>query len=355
MPYFTNPVPNVVDVGAAGNSASLFYELDTFMAGWSSRAREACGALSSPIAPEGMDLVFSNPWNSSGLDYSKVDDTLPWTRDRMRTNGEFMTINGERQHYYSNDLSGSIFNPFTVNTQEQLVIRAIRNEYSLKPAINSSDFSPAPQNFISGNINTYGKQDFKFGLFELRCKLPKTCGSWPAFFLLDSDFSQSRPHEIDIMEYPIMCEAHESVNDRHMQLALHMTDDADSHWSVDGFGVNKFAQPSDRLIGPCNDMIQVHNSQVVTQSTGGRSIGPVTLLDKSAWHEQFHTFSILWRSDRLVWSIDGVPVASVCDPGMIPQEPMCAIVNLAVGGTYPGDAPMNFNDQLVIDSFRVWQ
>lgn len=348
--------PTAIDTNSQ-RKLDLVQEYEVFQSDWIARLKAACGVADAVTSVEGKSLVFDNPWSLSGLDVDQVTDTLPWSVDRMNSHNQFMTINKEAQHYYSKEFSPSLPSPFSVNEFSQLEISAfpVPSGVSLPSSINSSDQSQAINHFISGNLNTYGKRSFLYGYFEMRCKLPKTCGSWPAFFLLDANFSQIRPHEIDIFEYVISCVANPSLNDRHVQLALHMTDAANTTWSVDGYGIKKNGQDSDRILGVCNDLPEQYDTNIKLGANGSTAMGPVSLAGDSAWHDDFHTFALLWEKDRLVWLFDGVPVASLCESGMVPNEPMCLIANLAVGGTYPGDAPMNYKDKLVIDSLRVWQ
>ncbi len=59
-------------------------------------------------------------------------------------------------------------------------------------------------NYTSARINTRDKQSFKYGKIEARISLPKGRGTWPAFWMLGSNFPTARwplCGEIDIMEH----------------------------------------------------------------------------------------------------------------------------------------------------------
>jgi beta-glucanase (GH16 family) len=61
----------------------------------------------------------------------------------------------------------------------------------------------ASRNYTSGRIQTRNKQDFKYGRFEARIKLPSGDGVWPAFWMLPTDQVYGTwpfSGEIDIME-----------------------------------------------------------------------------------------------------------------------------------------------------------
>lgn len=61
--------------------------------------------------------------------------------------------------------------------------------------------------WYTGMMNTRGKQTFKYGYFEVRCKAPAATGLWSAFWLLSDTYEtiSNDGHggaEIDIMESP---------------------------------------------------------------------------------------------------------------------------------------------------------
>ncbi len=58
--------------------------------------------------------------------------------------------------------------------------------------------------YFSAKINTKLKKDIKYGTIEVRAKLPKGLGSWPAIWMLPTEWkygSWPRSGEIDIMEH----------------------------------------------------------------------------------------------------------------------------------------------------------
>ncbi|MDR2761152.1 MAG: glycoside hydrolase family 16 protein [Planctomycetaceae bacterium] len=74
----------------------------------------------------------------------------------------------------------------------KLILRGLRNEHL------PNDKSP----YLTGGIYTKGKVNFADGRIEIRAKLGKAKGAWPAFWLLPSDNTQwPRGGEVDIMEH----------------------------------------------------------------------------------------------------------------------------------------------------------
>ena len=154
--------------------------------------------------------------------------------------------------------------------------------------------------YTSGSITTFAKFHQTYGYFIMRAKLPAGKGLWPGFWLLQSNGQW--PPELDVME--------NLASDPH---TVFMT----NHWS---------------------------EGQSQTEFTGP---------DFSAG---YHTFALEWRPDVLIWYIDNIERRRYAGPG-IPQSPMYMLVNLAVGGRWPGAPDQNtlFPQSLDIDYVRAYQ
>jgi beta-glucanase (GH16 family) len=144
-----------------------------------------------------------------------------------------------------------------------------------------------------------------YGYFEFRAKFPKGKGFWPAFWLVPEDGAW--PPEIDVVEWL----GHE-VKTAHM--TLHFNDAAGKH-----------------------------------KKSGGEYVGP-------DFSRDFHTFAVDWRPGLLIWYIDGVERHRVTGP-TVPSQPMYLLVNLAVGGYWPGnpDANTPFPSRMEVDYVRVYK
>jgi len=160
------------------------------------------------------------------------------------------------------------------------------------------------QEYTSGAMTTFGKFSQQYGYFEVRCKLPKGKGFWPAFWLLPD--SNKWPPEIDIFE-----------NLGHENHHLHFT----NHWKDD----------------------QGH-----PRGKGQEKDGPDYTAD-------FHTIACDWEPDAIVWYVDDVEQCRVTDN--IEKEKMYVLLNLAVGGDWPKspDANTMFPQSFDIDYVRVYQ
>ena len=139
--------------------------------------------------------------------------------------------------------------------------------------------------YTSGIIITRDNFSQQFGRFEIRAKLPKGKGFWPAFWLLPVT-----PH------YPYEIDAFEMLGDK--PNVLYMTyhwKDSNGNPTSKGFAFNS----------------------TVDYSTG------------------FHTFMVEWDPSKIVWYVDGVQRFRM--DNNTPQEPMFMLINLAVGGHWPGN------------------
>jgi len=140
------------------------------------------------------------------------------------------------------------------------------------------------RSYSSGLLTTKASFSQTYGLFEIRARMPAGKGLWPAFWLLP--VNGDWPPEIDVLEIlgdkpdKLYCSWHSNVGGQH---------------SAD------------------------------TQT--------IDVPDTSAG---FHTFSLEWTKDVVNWYFDEIQVASHPTPQDF-HQPMYMLVNLAVGGHWPGD------------------
>lgn len=157
--------------------------------------------------------------------------------------------------------------------------------------------------YTSGVIASFDRFYFQYGYVEVRAKVPKGQGLWPAVWLLAQD--PNSVEEIDIVEVL-------GGDPTTVHTTIHYTQ-PDGHKTAEGFDTH----------------------------------GP----DFSA---DFHTYAVDWEWDKIIWYIDGKEVFRVSDH--VPHEPMYIIANLAVGGVWPGE-PNNstvFPVSFLIDTIRVF-
>jgi hypothetical protein len=179
------------------------------------------------------------------------------------------------------------------------------------------DGAPAPGRIESGMLRS--RWSGRYGVFEVRMKVPSGRGLWPAFWLNPQD--QKWPPEIDVVE--IVDNGRDST-------------DRSFHF-LHGAGVAKTKPLASRL-----------------DKSGSYRPGVDYSLD-------FHVFAVEWTRDRVRHLVDGVVVA---DRGFrwIHEDGSDAgdahvLVNLAVGGKWPGPPvdPSIFPARLELETIRVWQ
>lgn len=171
--------------------------------------------------------------------------------------------------------------------------------------------------YTSGRMNTAGKFTQEYGRYEARIKIPTGKGVWPAFWMLGDNFGDvgwPASGEIDIMENV----GHEP---------------ATVHGSLHGPGYS-----------------------------GGEGItGSYNHPEGWAFTDDFHTFAVEWSPEQITWSVDGVAYQTFtpADTGgneWVYDHPFFLILNVAVGGSWPGDpdGSTSFPQEMKVDYVRVY-
>lgn len=179
--------------------------------------------------------------------------------------------------------------------------------------------------YTSGRVSTQNKQDFTYGMFECRAKVPYGKGYLPAFWLMATDeniYGQwPRCGEIDIMEV---------LGDQ--PKTLHGT---------------------------------IHYGNPHSQSQGDYSLTTI-----ESFASDFHTFNCEWEPGKITWYVDGVKYHEESDwysttegQGTLTypapfDQPFYIILNLAVGGSwvgYPDETTSFDNNPFIVDYVRVYQ
>jgi beta-glucanase (GH16 family) len=158
--------------------------------------------------------------------------------------------------------------------------------------------------YTSGMMTTLGKFRQEYGRFEIRCQVPRGKGLWPAFWLLPE--TPGWPPEIDVLEIL-------GHNPTRVHMTHHFRDEQQKH-----------------------------------RSHGGSWVGP----DFSA---DYHEFAVEWSPQAIVWYVDGAQ--RFRSEKSIPHCKMYLLVNLAVGGDWPGapDERTHFPVAFAVDYVRVYE
>jgi beta-glucanase (GH16 family) len=175
-----------------------------------------------------------------------------------------------------------------------------------------------PCQYTSARLITESKFAQAYGRFEARIKIPRGQGMWPAFWLLGDDiYTAGWPNsgEIDVME-------------------------------------NIGKEPG-----------TTHGSLHSPGHSGANSLtAAYTLPNGKALADDFHVYGVDWKPDSITWSVDGRAYATKtrADVGSNPwpfDHPFFAILNVAVGGGWPGspDASTSFPQRMLVDYVRVYR
>ena len=175
--------------------------------------------------------------------------------------------------------------------------------------------------YTSVRLKTQGLKSFQYGQIEARIQIPAGQGLWPAFWMLgDNITTVNWPAcgEMDIME-------------------------------------NIGSQPT------------INTGSIHGTGFIGSMIGTQYILPGGAdYSSGFHTFGIIWSPKSVQYYVDSpTNIYASYTPASLPvgavwpfdSGKLFFILNLAVGGAYPGSpgASTAFPAQVLVDYVRIWQ
>ena len=257
-----------------------------------------CGQSRTTAASSGSPwtLVWSDEFSGSN---DSAPDSSKWT---LETGGNGWG-NNELEYYTSRQQNAQIQNG-------SLVINALKETYTGTDGVT--------RNYTSARMKTSGKFEQQYGRFEARIKISYGQGMWPAFWMLGNDIGTvgwPTCGEIDIME-------------------------------------NIGKEPA-----------MVHGTIHGPGYSGGTGIGSPFSLAKGRFADDYHLYAVEWEPNLIRFYVDNNLYATRT-PADLPQgtkwvydHPFFMILNLAVGGDWPG-APDNatvFPQTMLVDYVRVYK
>ncbi len=279
-----------------------------------------------------FEVVLSNPVNatistSTGIGTIRNDDTYLFVPDDGYTTPE--TYAGYEK-LWNDEFSGAALDA-TIWTREtggggwgnnELQFYTDRTDNAFVRSgnlvIEAKQEVFGGRNYTSARLITKGKKEFAFGRVDIRAKLPKGKGVWPALWMLGKNIDQVKwPNcgELDIMEVigSIPNRVHSTV-----------------HYGQQG-------------------------SSTSIQKTGTYTLPSGDFSDK------FNVFSLIWTADNmeiLVNDISFFKTNRTTIGSIYPfNDPFFMLFNVAVGGNWPGspDATTVFPQQMIVDYVRVFK
>jgi beta-glucanase (GH16 family) len=252
-------------------------------------------AIATPaIGQNDWKLVWSDEFPGNQLDYSK------WGIEVNAFGGG----NSELQLY----------------TDRKENVRVVGGHLIIEARKDQANIAGTGREYSSGRLRTKHRGDWKYGRIEVRAKLPRGQGLWPAIWMLPTDEKYggwAASGEIDIME-----------------LVGH--------------------QP-DQVLGTLH-----YGDKWPHNKHTGSSFD----LPNGTFADDFHTFAVEWEAGRIRWFVDGnlyqtqTKWSTTSAPFPAPfDQRFHLILNVAVGGKLPGnpDATTRFPQQMQVDYVRVYQ
>jgi beta-glucanase (GH16 family) len=246
--------------------------------------------LNQSASAQFKKLVWSEEFNYNGL-----PDSTKWGYD---VGGEGWG-NNELEYYTSKRESNARVE------EGHLVIEARKEDFH-------------SNTYTSARLVSKHKGDWKYGKIVVRAKLPHGKGTWPAIWMLPTDWKYGgwpKSGEIDIMEF--------------------------------------VGYMPDSIFGSAHT--ESFNHILGTQSTKGIYFGDLA----TAYHE----YAIEWTPKQIRFLVDGKAYHQFNNNGQGPKawpfdEKFHLILNLAVGGNWGGKMGVDagvFPQQMLVDWVRVYQ
>ncbi|AWM32668.1 glycoside hydrolase family 16 protein [Hymenobacter nivis] len=235
------------------------------------------------------ELVWGDEFDGAAVDPTK------WGYDLGNNNG---WGNNELEYYTNSTENASL-------SGGNLVIQAKKQ-------------AQGGRDYTSARMLTKGKQDFKFGRVDVRAKMPKGQGIWPAIWMLGSDIDQNnwpKCGEIDMMEL-------RGQEPSKILSTMHYPDAAGAHLY--------------------------------------KGVSNITLPNSASFADDFHLFSVVRSQNQMRFFLDGTLyyTFSSSDASIYPfNNPFFLVLNVAVGGDFLGspDANTVFPQQMTVDYVRYYQ
>ena len=287
----------VVNVVLAGNSTDVYSrsELKLTIAGSELDSSGAAQYVAKGnVVFEGnpaYTLIFADEFNGTGL-----PDLTKWTVD-PRPKG---WINGELQVYTDTSYDN-------IRMRNGVLVITGKKDY---PNYNTTE------PWSSGRLITQNKIDFKYGKVEVRAKLPRARGSWPAIWLMPTSSAYGdwpKSGELDIMEH---------VGNK-FGTVLSTVHTQNSNWTNGGHLTNSRIMPDVDTV--------------------------------------FHVYGMEWSADSITFTYDGTKNYTYVNPKTDWKDwpfdqKFHVILNLAIGGGMGGSVTdADWPDSMQVDYVHVYQ
>jgi len=258
----------------------------------------------APVPTGKYELVWEENFDGAGK-----PDASKWSY-------EIGFIRNEELQYFTNSLK---------NVRQEngnLIIEGHKEQISNQNFVSEDDASWISNRefgkYTSGSISTEGLVSWQYGKIEVRAKLPKGVGQWPAIWMLGENLRSvywPKCGEIDIMEH---------------------------------VGFTK-----DTIYGTVHTETYNH--------TKGTGVGKGIFIADP--YEEFHTYSIEWDAEKIQFLLDDKVYHEFVNEQKTVDEwpfdqPFHLKLNVSVGGSWGGAQGIDdsvFPQKMVIDYVHVYQ
>jgi beta-glucanase (GH16 family) len=296
----------------------------------------------APTSYTGYDLVWSDEFDGTEVDQTK------WNLDSGCAQAG--CGNSELQYY----------RPENAAVEDGLLVITADIQQSDDAAL------PGGESFSSAKLTTQDLFEFKHGRVDIRAAVAEGKGMWSAGWMLGANVDEIGwpfSGEIDIVE---------TIGGNTYGVSQEERMVHNAYWNAQGpFSPGQSLNP------------RQYDSATYSPTPSGQNIawGERVLNDGNTFSDTFHVFSIEWDETKIRYMIDGVHQAGrdldltttgpigPCDYGQVPNEPQLScvgqsfnndfflILNVAVGGTFPGapDETSQFPRGMLVDYVRVYQ
>jgi beta-glucanase (GH16 family) len=309
------------------SSAAVSSAMPSSVAASSVDAVSSAAASSSAPAAPAWKMVWNDEFEGTSIDAGK------WGYEKNCWGGG----NNEQQCY-----TDQASNAFVADGVLNIV--AVKENFTGPNSPEGTGSETATLPYTSARLRTKNLQEWTFGRFEIRAKLPAGQGTWPAIWMLPTDSpygTWASSGEIDIME---------AVNLKTV---------------TDG------SAPEARVFGT----LHYGRNWPANVSTGTEYVLP----ENANPADDFHVYALEWDAGEIRWYVDGVHYSTQRDTGWYSQymvdgvltdAPVGApfdaqskyhlLLNLAVGGAWAGNVNNKGIDESVfpqtmqVDYVRVY-
>lgn len=258
-----------------------------------------------PDFQEEYTLVWSDEFDIDG-----ALDSEKWHHQTFAPNNGSW-YNNEEQHY-------------TDRLDNSVVKDGILKIIAKKETFNNGQSTKL---YTSARLNS--KFAFTYGKVEVRAKLPEGVGTWPAIWTLGKNISE-----------------------------------VGGYWQTQGFGTTPWPQTGEiDIMEHWGDLPNIISAAVHTASSYGNTQNKASI-NVDDVSNAFHIYSIEWTNREIAFFVDDVKYYSYGpsnknDNNWPFDEPQYLLLNVAMGGQFPGGATMidpSFTESAMeLDYVRVYQ